>query len=214
MSKPAKNTICLWYDGDAEDAARFYAKTFPNSSVGGAYGTGKLSVGKKGDVLTVEFKCNGNPLPRAQWRIRSSSTMKPSRFRSPQRTRPKPIAYWTAIVGNGGEESECGWCRDKWGVSWQITPVALMKAPDRSQSRRRQARLRCDDAHEKDRHRDNRGGTPRLTNIASSPFARRWPLCISHVKDKEFSLVSPLKKWKWAGSKGIWSIRCRRKKAP
>ena len=70
--------------------------------------------------------------------------------------------YWNAIVGNGGQESACGWCKDKWGVSWQITPIALTEAITESRSRRRQARVRGDDADEKDRRRGNRGGTPRL----------------------------------------------------
>ena len=71
MSTPAKNTICLWYNGDAEDAARFYAKTFPDSSVGAVHRrTGDFPSGKKGDVLTVEFHCDGHSLPRAQWRTR------------------------------------------------------------------------------------------------------------------------------------------------
>ena len=128
MSKPAKNTICLWYDGDAEDAARFYAKTFPNSSVGGVHtAPGNYPSGKKGDVLTVEFSVMGIPCLG----LNGGPEFKHNEafsFQVATEDQAETDRYWTAIVGNGGEESECGWCRDKWGVSWQITPVALMKA--------------------------------------------------------------------------------------
>ncbi len=128
MSKPAKNTICLWYDGDAEDAARFYAKTFPNSSVGAVHtAPGNYPSGKKGDVLTVEFSVMGIPCLG----LNGGPEFKHNEafsFQVATEDQAETDRYWTAIVGNGGEESECGWCRDKWGVSWQITPVALMKA--------------------------------------------------------------------------------------
>ena len=128
MTKPAKNTICLWYDGDAEEAARFYAKTFPDSSVGAVHtAPGDYPAGKKGDVLTVEFTVMGIPClglnGGPEFKHNESFS-----FQVATDDQAETDRYWDAIVGNGGEESECGWCRDKWGVSWQITPVALMKA--------------------------------------------------------------------------------------
>ncbi len=128
MTKPAKNTICLWYDGDAEEAARFYAKTFPDSSVGAVHtAPGDYPAGKKGDVLTVEFTVLGIPClglnGGPEFKHNESFS-----FQVATDDQAETDRYWDAIVGNGGEESECGWCRDKWGVSWQITPVALTKA--------------------------------------------------------------------------------------
>jgi len=126
MAKPAKNTICLWYDGDAEDAARFYAKTFPDSSVGAVHrAPGDFHSGKKGDVLTVEFTVMGIPClglnggPGVEHNLAFS-------FLVTTADQAETDRYWNAIVGNGGEESECGWCKDKWGLSWQITPIVLM----------------------------------------------------------------------------------------
>ncbi len=128
MNKPAKNTICLWYDGDAEDAARFYAKTFPNSSVDAVFrAPGDYPSGKKGDVLTVSFtlmgvSClglNGGP----EFKHNEAFS-----FQVATADQAETDRYWSAIVGNGGEESVCGWCKDRWGVSWQITPVALLEA--------------------------------------------------------------------------------------
>jgi 2-polyprenyl-6-hydroxyphenyl methylase/3-demethylubiquinone-9 3-methyltransferase len=128
MAKPAKNTICLWYDGDAEDAARFYAKTFPDSSVGAVLrAPGDFPTGKKGDVLTVEFTVIGIPCIG----LNGGPAFKHSEafsFQVSTADQAETDRYWNAIVGNGGEESECSWCKDKWGVSWQITPVALLKA--------------------------------------------------------------------------------------
>lgn len=128
MTKPAKNTICLWYDSDAEDAARFYAKTFPDSSVVAVHtAPGDYPSGKKGDVLTVEFSVMGIPClglnggPAVKHNIAFS-------FQVATADQAETDRYWNAIIKNGGEESECGWCQDKWGVSWQITPVALTKA--------------------------------------------------------------------------------------
>jgi 2-polyprenyl-6-hydroxyphenyl methylase/3-demethylubiquinone-9 3-methyltransferase len=128
MMKPVKNTICLWYNGDAEDAARFYAATFPDSSVDAVHcAPGDFPSGKQGDVLTVEFtvlgvSClglNGGPaFPHTE----------AFSFQVATTDQAETDRYWNAIIGNGGEESACGWCKDKWGLSWQITPVALTQA--------------------------------------------------------------------------------------
>jgi predicted 3-demethylubiquinone-9 3-methyltransferase (glyoxalase superfamily) len=128
MTKPAKNKICLWYDGGAEEAARFYAKTFPDSSVGAVHlAPGDFPSGKKGDVLTVEFTVmgipclglNGGPGVQHNWAFS---------FQVATADQAETDRYWNAIVDNGGEESMCGWCKDKWGVSWQITPRVLSQA--------------------------------------------------------------------------------------
>ena len=128
MTTPAKNTICLWYDRDAEDAARFYAATFPNSSVGAVLrAPGDFPSGKKGDVLTVEFTVMGIPCLG----INGGPAFKHSEafsFQVATTDQSETDRYWNAIVGNGGQESECGWCKDKWGLSWQITPLALTEA--------------------------------------------------------------------------------------
>jgi len=128
MKKPAKNTICLWYDGDAEEAAQFYAKTFPDSSVDAVYlAPGDYPSGKKGDVLTVEFTVLGITCIG----LNGGPTFKHSEafsFQVATEDQEETDRYWNAIVNNGGEESECGWCRDKWGLSWQITPIALIQA--------------------------------------------------------------------------------------
>jgi len=139
MTKPARNTICLWYDGDAEEAARFYARTFPDSSVGAVHrAPGDFPSGKAGDVLTVEFvvmgiPClglNGGPGVKHNWAFS---------FQVATADQAETDRYWDAIVGNGGQESACGWCTDKWGISWQITPTALTQAitdPDRAAAKR------------------------------------------------------------------------------
>jgi predicted 3-demethylubiquinone-9 3-methyltransferase (glyoxalase superfamily) len=128
MGKPAKNTICLWYDRDAEDAARFYAKTFPDSSVGAVHrAPGDFPGGKKGQVLTVEFTVIGIPCLG----LNGGSAFKQTEafsFQVATADQSETDRYWNAIVGNGGEESACGWCKDKWGLSWQITPIVLTKA--------------------------------------------------------------------------------------
>jgi 2-polyprenyl-6-hydroxyphenyl methylase/3-demethylubiquinone-9 3-methyltransferase len=128
MDKPAKNTICLWYDGDAEDAARFYAKTFPDSSVGAVLrAPGDFPSGKKGDVLTVEFTVMGIPCLG----LNGGPEFKHNEafsFQVATADQAETDRYWSAIVGNGGEESACGWCKDKWGLSWQITPRVLTEA--------------------------------------------------------------------------------------
>ena len=128
MSKPAKNTICLWYDRDAEGAARFYAATFPDSSVNAVHrAPGDYPDGKRGDVLTVEFMVMGIPCIG----LNGGPAFKQSEafsFQVATVDQAETDRYWNAIVGNGGQESECGWCKDRWGVSWQITPVALIEA--------------------------------------------------------------------------------------
>ncbi|MFO0905543.1 MAG: VOC family protein [Pirellulales bacterium] len=125
---PAKNTICLWYDGGAEEAARFYAQTFPDSSIEAVRrAPSDFPSGERGDVLTVEFtvlgvRClglNGGPGVAHTWAFS---------FQVATADQAETDRYWDAIVGNGGEESQCGWCKDKWGVNWQITPLALTRA--------------------------------------------------------------------------------------
>ena len=139
MMNPAKNTICLWYDGGAEDAARFYARTFPDSSVGAVHrAPGDYPSGKQGDVLTVEFTVLGIPCLG----LNGGPMFKHSEafsFQVATADQAETDRYWNAIVGNGGQESACGWCKDKWGLSWQITPRALtdaMKDPDAAARKR------------------------------------------------------------------------------
>jgi predicted 3-demethylubiquinone-9 3-methyltransferase (glyoxalase superfamily) len=124
----AKNTICLWYDKDAEAAARFYAGTFPNSSVRAVHrAPSDHPSGKAGDVLWVEFTVAGIPCLG----LNGGPHFKLSEafsFQIATDDQQETDRYWNAIVGNGGQESECGWCKDKWGVSWQITPRVLMAA--------------------------------------------------------------------------------------
>lgn len=121
----AKNTICLWYDGDAEEAARFYAETFPDSSVDAVHNApGDYPAGKEGNVITVDFTVMGIPCMG----LNGGPEFKHNEafsFQIATETQEETDRYWNAIVGNGGEESMCGWCKDKWGLSWQITPVAL-----------------------------------------------------------------------------------------
>jgi predicted 3-demethylubiquinone-9 3-methyltransferase (glyoxalase superfamily) len=139
MTKPAKNTICLWYNGEAEEAARFYAATFPDSSVRAVYrAPADFPSGKQGDVLTVEFTVLGIPCLGLNGGPAFKHTEAFS-FQVATADQAETDRYWNAIVGNGGEESACGWCKDKWGVSWQITPIALMEAindPDPAAARR------------------------------------------------------------------------------
>ncbi|MGZ6042545.1 MAG: VOC family protein [Asticcacaulis sp.] len=123
-----KNAICLWYDKDAEAAARFYAETFPDSSVGAIYhAPSDFPSGKEGQVLMVEFKVIGIPCLGLNGGdgVRHSEAFS---FQVSTDTQEETDRYWNAIVGNGGSENACGWCRDKWGVSWQITPRVLMEA--------------------------------------------------------------------------------------
>lgn len=124
----AKNTICLWFDREAEQAARFYAETFPDSTVSEIVrAPADFPLGRAGDVLTVRFTVlgipclglNGGPV------FHHSEAFS---FQVTTEDQAETDRYWNAIVGNGGQESECGWCKDRWGISWQITPRALSEA--------------------------------------------------------------------------------------
>lgn len=123
-----KNRVCIWYVNDAEEAARFYAETFPDSRVAAVYrAPGDYPSGKAGDVLTVDFTVvgiaciglNGGPT------FRHSEAFS---FQIATDDQEETDRYWNAIVGNGGQESRCGWCKDRWGISWQITPRVLTEA--------------------------------------------------------------------------------------
>jgi len=124
----AKNTICLWFDKDAEQAASFYADVFPDSKVKAVHqAPGDYPDGKKGDVLTVEFTVLGIPCLG----LNGGPTFKHSEafsFQVATDDQEETDRYWNAIVNNGGTESQCGWCKDRWGISWQITPRALTDA--------------------------------------------------------------------------------------
>jgi predicted 3-demethylubiquinone-9 3-methyltransferase (glyoxalase superfamily) len=121
----SKNTICLWFDNDAEAAANFYARTFPDSSVGKVFrAPGDYPAGKQGNVLTVEFTVAGIPCIG----LNGGPQFKHSEafsFQIATDDQAETDRLWNAVVNNGGQESECGWCKDKWGLSWQITPRAL-----------------------------------------------------------------------------------------
>ena len=136
---PARNTICLWYDGGAEDAARFYARTFPDSSVGAVRrAPGDFPSGHEGDVLTVDFTVMGIPCLGLNGGPAFTHTEAFS-FQVATVDQAETDRYWNAIIGNGGQESACGWCKDKWGLSWQITPIALTQAiadPDPAAAKR------------------------------------------------------------------------------
>jgi predicted 3-demethylubiquinone-9 3-methyltransferase (glyoxalase superfamily) len=130
-----KATICLWFDGTALDAARFYAETFPDSSVGKVMrAPGDYPAGKEGDVLTVEFTVMGLPCVG----LNGGPGCRPTQafsFQVQTEDQAETDRLWNAVVSNGGEESECSWCKDRWGVSWQITPRVLLDAlgdPDRA----------------------------------------------------------------------------------
>ena len=134
-----KMITCLWFDGAAEEAARFYAATFPDSSVGAVHrAPSDFPSGKAGDALTVEFSVVG----RRFIGLNGGPAFKPNEsvsFMIETEDQEETDRYWNAIVGNGGAESMCGWCKDKWGLSWQITPKALSDAltnPDRAASKR------------------------------------------------------------------------------
>lgn len=123
-----KSSVCIWYDKEAEEAARFYAATFPDSSVDAVHKSPTdYPNGKKGDVLMVAFTVCGIPCIG----INGGPTFKHSEAFSMMiatEDQEETDRYWNAIVGNGGQESQCGWCKDKWGISWQITPRILMEA--------------------------------------------------------------------------------------
>jgi predicted 3-demethylubiquinone-9 3-methyltransferase (glyoxalase superfamily) len=124
----AKNTICLWYDRDAEAAANFYAKTFPDSHVSAVHrAPGDYPSGKQGDVLTVQFTVFGVACLGLNGGPHFKQTEAFS-FQIATDSQEETDRYWNAIVGNGGRESDCGWCKDKWGLSWQITPRVLTDA--------------------------------------------------------------------------------------
>ena len=134
-----KNTICLWYDKDALDAATFYAATFPDTRVTAVHrAPSDYPSGKAGDVLTVEFTVLGIPCLG----LNGGPAFTPSEafsFQVATDDQAETDRYWDAIVGNGGKESACGWCKDRWGLSWQITPRVLTAAladPDRDAARR------------------------------------------------------------------------------
>lgn len=137
MSKKA--VLCLWYDRGAEEAARFYAETFPDSSVGAVHrAPGDSPSGKAGEVLTVDFTVCGIPCLG----LNGGPTFTPDEafsFQIHTDDQEETDRLWHAIVDNGGEESACGWCKDRWGISWQITPRALLEAtthPDRAAAKR------------------------------------------------------------------------------
>ncbi|MDB5848300.1 MAG: putative 3-demethylubiquinone-9 3-methyltransferase [Rhodoferax sp.] len=135
----SKNTLCLWFDGSAVDAANFYAATFPDSTVGKVFrAPGDYPAGKQGDVLTVEFTVAGVPCIG----LNGGPQFKHSQafsFQIATDDQAETDHLWNAVVGNGGQESECGWCKDRWGLSWQITPRALTSAmadPDPATAKR------------------------------------------------------------------------------
>jgi predicted 3-demethylubiquinone-9 3-methyltransferase (glyoxalase superfamily) len=124
----AKNVICLWYDGAAEAAAGFYAQTFPESAVTAVHrAPGDYPAGKQGEVLTVEFTVLGIPCLGLNGgpAFRHSEAFS---FQIVTEDQAETDRYWNALVGNGGAASQCGWCKDRWGLSWQITPRALLDA--------------------------------------------------------------------------------------
>ena len=136
---PSKNTICLWYNGTALEAAQFYAQTFPDSAVGAVHrAPADYPAGKEGDVLVVAFTVAGIPCIGMNGGPGVSHNMAFS-FQIATDTQEETDRLWSAIVNNGGEASACGWCKDKWGLSWQITPRVLTEAytsPDRAAAKR------------------------------------------------------------------------------
>ena len=135
----SKNTICLWYDGAALEAANFYANTFPDSTVGATLrAPSDYPDGKQGDVLTVEFTVAGIPCIG----LNGGPHFKHSQafsFQIATDDQAETDRLWNAVIGHGGQASECGWCKDRWGLSWQITPRALTGAlldPDPAAARR------------------------------------------------------------------------------
>jgi len=124
----AKSTICLWFHSGAEDAARFYAATFPDSAVTGVFrAPSHFPSGKADDVLTVTFTVAGIPCLG----INGGPAFSPDEafsFQIATEDQAETDRYWNAITRNGGQESACGWCKDRWGISWQITPRVLTEA--------------------------------------------------------------------------------------
>ncbi len=136
---PSKNTICLWYDGTALDAATFYARTFPDSAVGAIHrAPGDYPAGKQGDVLTVEFTVMGIPCLGLNGGPAHPHSEAFS-FQVATDDQAETDRLWNAIIDHGGQASVCGWCKDRWGLSWQITPralIAAVTAPDHAIARR------------------------------------------------------------------------------
>ncbi|WP_460418953.1 VOC family protein [Pseudomonas sp. microsymbiont 2] len=134
-----KNSICLWFDHDAEQAANFYARTFPDSQVTAVHkAPGDYPSGKAGDVITVEFTVMGIPCIGLNGG-KAFTHSEAFSFQVATDSQEETDRYWNAIVGNGGQESVCGWCKDKWGLSWQISPRVLTQAvasPDRAAAKR------------------------------------------------------------------------------
>ncbi len=136
---PSKNTICLWYDGAALEAAEFYARTFPDSAVQAVHhAPGDFPSGKQGAVLTVEFTVMGIPCVG----LNGGPAFKHDEafsFQVATEDQEETDRLWNAIIDNGGQPSACGWCKDKWGLSWQITPHVLIEAvtdPDPAAAKR------------------------------------------------------------------------------
>ncbi len=139
MDMPPKNTVCLWFNHDAEEAARFYAQTFPDSFVRAVHhAPADYPSGKEGDVITVEFTVMGIPCvglnggPDIKHNLAFS-------FQVATTDQAETDRYWNAIINHDGEASVCGWCKDKWGIFWQISPVVLLQAlsnPDRAAAKR------------------------------------------------------------------------------
>jgi len=134
-----KNTVCIWYDGTALEAATFYAATFPDSTLGEVTrAPGDYPAGKQGDVLVVEFTVAGVPCMG----LNGGPHFKHSEafsFQIATDDQAETDRLWNAVVDNGGQESECGWCKDRWGLSWQITPRVMTEAlhdPDRTAAKR------------------------------------------------------------------------------
>lgn len=134
-----KNTVCLWYDGAALEAAEFYARTFPDSTVGAVHrAPADYPDGREGGVLLVEFTVMGIPCVGLNGGpgVRHNEAFS---FQVTTEDQAETDRLWDAVVGHGGQESQCGWCRDRWGISWQITPRVLLEAiadADRAAARR------------------------------------------------------------------------------